>query len=114
MYCQLHARLAILYPSMNAPLRALPLLLMFQTLLLGGRTASQIISAPRSPAPTRLLFSFVTTDAGSDTELTISNTSRDTLGTVPETGSCTLSFYGSSATVRGVTIPIPAGKQVVI
>jgi hypothetical protein len=43
----------------------------------------EILTAPRSSAATTgLLFPYATTADGSDTEITISNTSQDTMGSV--------------------------------
>lgn len=42
---------------------------------------------------TTLLFQFLTNQAGFDTGVSISNTSRDTLGTSPQTGRCTATFF---------------------
>src|ERR1035438_406217 len=57
----------------------------------------EIIAAPRpSTASTALLFPYVAAPFGFDTEITISNTSRDTLGSTPQSGSCTLNYYGST------------------
>ena len=45
---------------------------------------AEILTSPRpSTATTPLVFSFVTASAGFDTEITISNTSADTLGSSP-------------------------------
>jgi len=41
-----------------------------------------------------LLFPFVTNKAGLDTGFAISNTSRDPFGTAPQSGACTLYYYG--------------------
>lgn len=43
---------------------------------------------------TNILFPFVTNQAGFDTGLAISNTSLDPFGTAPQTGACTVNFYG--------------------
>jgi RHS repeat-associated protein len=48
-------------------------------------------------APTNLLFPFVTNQAGFDTGLAIANTSAVPFGTTPQTGACTLNFYGPTA-----------------
>jgi hypothetical protein len=42
---------------------------------------------------TTLLFQFLTNQAGFDTGLSITNSSRDTLGTLPQTGRCTATFF---------------------
>ncbi len=41
-----------------------------------------------------ILFPFVTNQAGFDTGLAISNTSKDPFGTSLQTGACTINFYG--------------------
>ena len=46
---------------------------------------------------TRLLFTHVINTGGYDTGLAIANTSADPLETEPETGSCTMSFFGTNA-----------------
>jgi hypothetical protein len=59
---------------------------------------------------TDLLFPFVTNQAGFDTGLAISNTSTDPLGTAPQAGSCTFSWYGASPPATFATpTPIAAG-----
>jgi len=42
---------------------------------------------------TTLLFQFLTNQAGFDTGVAVSNTSRDTLGTAAQTGRCTATFF---------------------
>src|SRR5436305_6144010 len=75
---------------------------------------AEIIATPRSSAsPTPLLFAFATAQSGFDTEITISNTSQDTLASTPQNGSCTLSFYGAGAPVAQTSNTILAGKQLV-
>jgi hypothetical protein len=46
---------------------------------------------------TVLLFPFVTNQLGFDTGLAISNTSSDPFGTSPQTGTCSLNWYGAAA-----------------
>jgi hypothetical protein len=65
-------------------------------------------SAARVPS-TRLLFTHVTNSNGFDTGIAIANTSADPLGTAPESGSCTLSFFGTSAPPPFSTGTIAAG-----
>jgi hypothetical protein len=77
----------------------------------------EVITAPRpGTAPTRLLFPYATgTGAvGWDTDITLANTSLDTLGTTPQGGACTLSFYGSNAPAAQTTAYIAAGQHIVI
>jgi hypothetical protein len=55
------------------------------------------LAAPRAGSPTHLLFQSVTNVGGRDTLVTIANTSQDTVGTTPTTGTCTLNYYGRTA-----------------
>ena len=72
----------------------------------GGAAASATDLVPRHaglsiPAPafvinacrTTLLFQFLTNQSGFDTGLSVSNSSRDTLGTLPQTGRCVATFF---------------------
>jgi uncharacterized repeat protein (TIGR01451 family) len=75
---------------------------------------AEILTSPRSASsPTRLVFGYVTDQAGFDTEITISNTSQDTLGSAPQAGTCALNFYGGSNQSTATTSSIAAGKQLV-
>jgi hypothetical protein len=58
---------------------------------------------------TNLLYTFVTDSAGFDTGTSISNTASDLFGTVGQTGTCTLNFYGANAPVPVTTGAIPPG-----
>jgi hypothetical protein len=49
---------------------------------------------------TNLLFPFVSNQAGFDTGLAISNTSKDPFGTSLQTGACTVNFYGTVGTSK--------------
>jgi len=61
-----------------------------------------------------LLFAYVTSEPGFDTEITITNTSRDTLESAPHSGTCTLDFYGSGTVpAQQTTPPIAAGQNLV-
>jgi len=67
---------------------------------------------------TTLLFPFVTNQAGFDTGLAISNTSKDWLGTQPQQGSCTIHYHGSrtgggAAPLDQMSTPIAAGGQLI-
>ena len=59
----------------------------------------QVADALKPPAPapqkTRLLIPYVTNWAGFDTGIAISNTGRDSTGTVGKAGRVTLHFFGS-------------------
>jgi len=58
-----------------------------------------------------LLFPFVTNKAGFDTGLAIANTTTDPFsGTVAQTGTCTLNFYGDDAPAASTTPAVPSGK----
>jgi hypothetical protein len=62
------------------------------------------------PCQTLLLFPFVTTVAGFDTGVAISNTSLDPIGTATSSGTCALNFYGLNApTTVPVIGPIAVG-----
>jgi len=68
--------------------------------VVGGSTVA-IPFSTFSQCSTSLLFPFVTNQLGFDTGLAISNTSTDpfgaTKGATPQSGTCSLSFYGSGA-----------------
>jgi hypothetical protein len=70
------------------------------------------------PCRTNLLFPYVTNQGGFDTGLVVANTSLDKFGTIPQSGTCTVEFYGKtgdSGAAPGdvVTESIPAGGQLV-
>jgi len=72
---------------------------------------------PSIPALPTLLFPFVTNQGGFDTGIAISNTSKDHLGTIEQSGSCSLHFHSTTATGETVSFDryapfIPAGKVV--
>lgn len=62
---------------------------------------------------TNLLFPFVTNQAGFDTGLVISNTTKDPWGHATETGTCEINYYGDTnggaAPAQQVSSAIPAG-----
>src|SRR5689334_18789386 len=98
--------------------RKILLLLYLSQLCVQARTVTtqkgEILTAPRSAVTsTKLLFAFVTDQSGFDTEITISNTSIDMLGSIAQAGTCSLNFYGNGAPVVGTTLSIAAGKQLV-
>lgn len=74
----------------------------------------EIITAPRqTTATTGLVFPFVTSQNGFETAITISNTSQDTLGSSPASGTCTVNFYNGTGSVPPQTTPtVSAGKQI--
>lgn len=59
---------------------------------------------------TRLLFNFVTNQAGFDTGIALSNTGADPFGTVGAPGVCTLTFYGAGAPAAFVTPTLVPGQ----
>jgi hypothetical protein len=73
-----------------------------------GRTFASV-----SICQTVLLFPYVSTITGFETGLAIANTSQDPLGTTPQSGSCTLSWYTAGATgtnpAATTTPSIPGG-----
>ncbi len=81
--------------------------------VLVSEAAAEVVTSPRSTAaPSRLLFPYVFTQSGFDTEITISNTSQDPLGTASQNGTCNLNFYGNAASITQ-TASIAAGKQLI-
>ena len=76
-----------------------------------------------SPCRSILLFPYITSTAGYNTGIAITNASKDPLtgpATTPQAGSCTLSFFGqsslavlSAAQATQTTISIPSGGQFV-
>jgi len=88
---------------------------------------STVITAASSPIPryvpsstavngfsinactTVLLFPFLSNLAGFDTGLAISATATDPFGTLPQSGVCTLNFYGTAAPAAFVTPTIASG-----
>lgn len=63
------------------------------------------------PGTTNLMFPVVSVVAGFDTTLLISNTGADPFGTVGQSGTCTVNFYGSSAPMPVVTASVAPGGQ---
>jgi hypothetical protein len=68
---------------------------------------------------TTLLFPFVTNQAGLDTSIVISNTSKDTVGTPPQSGTCTLNYFGTvsgggiAPPAQTTNMPVPGGGQLI-
>jgi hypothetical protein len=56
-------------------------------------TATPVPAFVFNPCRTTLLFQFLTNQAGFDTGVSVVNSSRDTLGTLPQTGRCTSTFF---------------------
>ena len=61
------------------------------------------------PGTTNLLYTFMTNQAGFDTGFSISNTGADPFGTVGQSGTCTLNFFGAAAPAPLVTPNIAPG-----
>jgi hypothetical protein len=89
-----------------------------------GATASSSLTIPRFadtssagtvftivPCQTSLLFPFITAQVGFDTGLAIMNTTSDPFGTKPQSGTCTLNFYGQNAPAAYPTAVIPSGNS---
>ena len=72
-------------------------------------TATNIMSITQ--CVTNLLFPFVTNQAGFDTGLAISSTSTDPFGTTPQSGPCTLNWYGANAPAATVTPTVQSGTS---
>jgi hypothetical protein len=58
---------------------------------------------------TTLLFPFVTNQAGFDTGLAIANTTKDPFDTTPQSGTCTLNFFGANAPAAVTTAAVDGG-----
>jgi hypothetical protein len=66
-------------------------------------------SAPCAADSTTLLFTFVTSQAGFDTGLFITNSTLGPVGSTPVEGSCVISYYGTNAPAPQGTGPIAGG-----
>jgi hypothetical protein len=64
-----------------------------------------------SACTTNLLFVYLTNQAGFDSGIAISNTSSDPFGTAPQSGACTLNYYGQ--TTGGGAAPAAQTSQVI-
>ena len=73
----------------------------------------EVVTSPRSSTPQPLLFPFVLNSAGYDSEITISNTSQDTVGSTPQSGTCALTYYGSGAPSPQTSTSISFGQQLI-
>jgi hypothetical protein len=65
------------------------------------------------PCLTTLLFPYITTQAGFDTGIAISATATDPFGTTPQSGTCTLNWYGSAFTGATPTPVVNSGTTYV-
>jgi hypothetical protein len=61
------------------------------------------------PCVTNLLFPYITSQFGFDTGLAISSTSTDPFGTSPQSGTCTLNWYGAAFTGATPTPVVNSG-----
>jgi len=61
------------------------------------------------PCLTTLLFPYLTNSAGFDTGVAISATATDPFGTTPQSGTCTLNWYGAAFTGATPTPNVPSG-----
>jgi hypothetical protein len=62
---------------------------------------------------TTLLFPYLTNQAGFDTGIAISATATDPFGTVPQSGTCTLNWYGAAFTGATPTPIVNSGTTYV-
>lgn len=70
-----------------------------------GNSSATVNVLSTTLCTTSLLFPFVTNQAGFETGLAISNTSKDPFGSAkPQSGTCTLNYYGTSATNPSSTL----------
>jgi hypothetical protein len=71
-------------------------------------TAANIVTIVQ--CTTSLLFPFVTNQPGWDTGIALMNTSADPFATTPQSGTCTMYFYGQNSPGTYTTPVIPAGN----
>jgi hypothetical protein len=74
-----------------------------------------------SSCRTNLLFTYLTSVPGWDAGISIANTSRDPFGTAPQTGNCTLNFYGTFTSdptqtfyTQTTTTPLSGGQSALL
>jgi hypothetical protein len=72
-------------------------------------TASNMVTI--NPCVTNLLFPFVTSQAGFDTGIAISNTSKDPFATSTQAGTCTVNSYGANEVAAITTPTVAAGTS---
>jgi hypothetical protein len=63
------------------------------------------------PCVTNLLFPYLTSQGGFDTGIAISATSTDPFGTSPQSGTCTLNWYGAAFTGATPTPVVNSGTS---
>jgi hypothetical protein len=74
-------------------------------------TASNVFTLV--PCLTTLLFPYLTNQAGFDTGIAISATATDPFGTTPQSGTCTLNWYGAAFTGATPTPVVNSGTSYV-
>jgi hypothetical protein len=93
------------------------------TTLIGNGTPASPLSVVKPVVgnqTTTLLFPFVTNQAGFDTGIAISNTSLDTVGTPAQSGTCTISYFGTTSgggpapPAQTTNAPVPGGGQLTL
>jgi hypothetical protein len=65
----------------------------------------------QAPTTTRLMYTYVTNQAGYDTGLAILNTTADPYGTTHAAGACKVLFYGTGVPATPFTTPVIAAGQ---
>ena len=65
----------------------------------------------RPPDSKSLLIPFASNQGGMDTEIVISNTTKDWLNTTPEDAACTIEYFGQNAPAAQLTPVLSAGDQ---
>src|SRR5262249_40099922 len=68
-------------------------------------TPVDVVALPRDTSSTSLLFPAVTAADGDETIVSIRNTSADSFGTAPVSGTCTITYFG--AVKDGSPVPLP-------
>jgi len=66
-------------------------------------TSKAATAASVNVCRTVLLYPFITNQAGFDTGIAIANTSTDPFGTAPQSGTCSLNWYGAAAPATATT-----------
>ena len=65
----------------------------------------------RTPDSKSLLIPFASNQGGMDTEIVISNTTKDWLNTTPENGACTIEYFGQNSPAAQLTPVLAGGDQ---
>jgi hypothetical protein len=86
-----------------------------------GTPIPRFIPSPLSPASfysivscsCNLLFPFVSNIAGFDTGIAIANTTADPFGTLGQTGTVTLNYYGNIVEPTTPSSPVPPGEELI-